>query len=130
MNAITCQVCVDTPLYCVSWKPRACVISLKEYPNDRRRERVCYAYAVVVAFKKCTLASLRQQKNNAAHNEFVVERLLYLQCYLPCINLHVPQIFHSNQHSDSVKKQLVKDYENIISVVVPRINVNYQRIYY
>ena len=51
----TCQVCVDTPLYCVSWKPRACVISLKEYPNDRRRERVCYAYAVVVAFKKCTL---------------------------------------------------------------------------
>ena len=41
----TCQVCVDTPLYCVSWKPRACVISLKEYPNDRRREQVCYAYA-------------------------------------------------------------------------------------
>ena len=38
------RVCVDT-LYCLSWKPRACVISLKEYPNDRRRERVCYAYA-------------------------------------------------------------------------------------
>ena len=59
-----------------------------------------YAMPMLVAvFKKCTLASSRQQKNNAAHNEFVVERLLYLQYYLPCINLHVPDIFHSNQRS-------------------------------
>ena len=60
---------------------------------------------------KMHVGSLRQQKNNAVHNEFVVERLLYLQCYLPCINLHVPDIFHSNQLSDCVKKQLVKDYK-------------------
>ena len=71
-----------------------------------------YAMPMLVAvFKKCTLASSRQQKNNAAHNEFVVERLLYLQYYLPCINLHVPDIFHSNQRSDGLKKQLVKDYK-------------------